>query len=346
VTETRLAIQGIGVAGGFGLGKEALIDALRQGGRPNGTVSVPTAAGQRCLPAYRVDESPVRSYVSGGAWRRMNRYAKLALLGACQALEDAGWDRSMPAHDLGLVVASGYGASQSTFDFLDTMIEDGGRCPSPTQFSNSVHSSAVSHLGIVLQAGGPSLTVSQFEMSPVSAMLTAREWLREGRVQRVLFGAVDEICPVLSYCYDRFFGEAASGPMDPFAWNRQTAVLGEGVVFLCLTRAQGSAAYGTVDAVDWVHAGEVASDPGRGLVLGADGQICCAKAYCRLASEHPSPVAYSPVYGSLPGGQAFDLAAAALAARAGIGPQRVVAVKCDAYDNYGVIACEFQGTSR
>jgi 3-oxoacyl-[acyl-carrier-protein] synthase II len=345
VTETLLAIQGIGVAGGFGLGKESLIDALRQGGRPNGTVSILTPAGPRCLPAYQVDESPVRRYVSGGAWRRMNRYAKLALLGASQALEDAGWDRSMRAHDLGLVVASGYGASQSTFDFLDTMIEDGGRCPSPTQFSNSVHSSAVSHLSIVLQAGGPCLTVSQFEMSPVSALLTAREWLREGRVQGVLFGAVDEICPVLNYGYDRFFGEAASGPMEPFAWNRQTAVLGEGAAFLLLTRREGAASYGELEAVDWVRAEEVVADPDRGLVLGADGQTCSARTYRRLASEHPAPVVYSPVYGSLPGGQAFDLAAAALAARGGMGPQRVVSVKCDAYENCGVIACEFQGPS-
>ena len=125
----RLAVSGIGLAGGFGTGKEALLEALRNGGGPNGAVAVETESGTRRVPAYEVDVSGVGRFASRSMFRRMNRFAKMAVLGASLALEDAG--RSVPParDDIGLIIASGYGASKSTFDFLDSMIDDDGSCP-------------------------------------------------------------------------------------------------------------------------------------------------------------------------------------------------------------------------
>jgi 3-oxoacyl-[acyl-carrier-protein] synthase II len=272
----------------------------------------------------------------------MNRFAKIAVLGASLALEDAGWERPVKRDDVGLVIASGFGASKSTFDFLDTMIEEDGHFPSPTLFSNSVHSSAASHLSIVLELGGPCLTVSQFEMSTLSALLTARQWLLEGRVEGVLFGAVDEICPVLGYCYERFFGAETCGPIEPFAWDRQTAVMGEGAAFLLLERAgDGHRTYGCLDRLAWTQSQCCDVPRGRRLVLGADGHTCYAREYRRLAESAGDRVAYTPLYGSLPGGQAFDIAIAAIAAEQGLGPRRVCCVKCDAWGNCGVVECHF-----
>ena len=342
MTEPRLSILGIGLAGGFGLGKQALLQALRDGGKPNGSIPVAAASGQRELPAYQVDVSPVSRFAAPAALRRMNRFAKLALLGASLALEDAGWNIPLRRDDIGLVIASGYGASKSTFDFLDSMIDGEGQFPSPTLFSNSVHSSAASHAGIVMELGGPCLTVSQFEMSPVSALLTVQQWLLEGRVEAVLFGAVDELCPVLAYCYDRFFGRDAGGPIEPFAWDKQTAVMGEGAAFLLLRRSEeGPTAYGRIDRIAWRQSRQMAIPPQSSLVLGADGQVCCAPHYRRLTETSPARVAYTPLYGSLPGGQAFDIAIAAIAAEHGWGQNRVCSIKCDAHGNCGVIECDF-----
>ena len=325
--------------GGFGLGKQALLEALRHGGKPNGTMPVADTSGPRPLPAYQVDIAPVSRFVSGAVARRMNRFAKLAVLGASLALEDAGWEIPLRRNDIGLVLASGYGASRSTFDFLDSMIEGEGQYPSPTLFSNSVHSSAASHVSIVMELGGPCLTVSQFEMSPISALLTAREWLLEGRVEAVLFGAVDEICPVLGYCYDQFFGVHASGPIEPFAWDRQTAVMGEGAAFLLLKRGQEDhARYGHISAATWTQSRSFTPGADRLLVLGADGHTCYARDYQRLFEQAQRCTAYTPLYGSLPGGQAFDVAIAAVAAESEP-RQRICSVKCDAQGNCGVIEC-------
>lgn len=342
MTEPALTITGIGLVGGFGSGKQALLEALHHGGKPNAAVPVMGLSGPRQLPAYQVDVSPVARFVPPAALRRMNRFAKLAVLGASLALEDAGWSMPLRRDGVGLVIASGYGASRSTFDFLDSMIDDEGHYPSPTLFSNSVHSSAASHLSIVLELGGPCLTVSQFEMSTVSALLTARQWLLEGRVEAVLFGAVDEICPVLGYCYDRFFGVGADGPIEPFAWDKQTAVMGEGAAFLLLERAgDGDSTYGQLDRVSWTQSRDAAIPPDSLLVLGADGHTCYAKDYRRLSEQSRSCIAYTPLYGSLPGGQTFDIAIAALATEQPSEPRRICSVKCDAQSNCGVIECSF-----
>jgi 3-oxoacyl-[acyl-carrier-protein] synthase II len=346
VTEPRLNVAGVGLVGGFGLGKQAALDALRDGGKPNGVMSVASPSGLRQLPAYQVDISPVSRFVSGGAARRMNRFAKMAVLGASLALEDAGWEIPLKRSDVGLVIASGYGASKSTFDFLDSMIDGEGQFPSPTLFSNSVHSSAASHLSIVLELEGPCLTVSQFEMSTISALLTARQWLAEGRVEAVLFGAVEEICPVLGYCYDRFFGTEANGPIYPFAWDKQTAVMGEGAAFLLLQReGAGKTTYGHIEQLVWTQSQRYDVPRNHLLVLGADGQRCYAKDYRRLARRGDGPgdsvVAYTPVYGSMPGGQAFDVAISALQAEQNPGRNRISCVKCDAQGNCGVVECHF-----
>jgi 3-oxoacyl-[acyl-carrier-protein] synthase II len=326
--------------GGFGLGKQALLEAWRHGGRPNGTVPIAGTSGPRQLPAYQVDIVPVGRFVSGTVSRRMNRFAKLAVLGAALALEDAGWEIPPRRNDIGLVLASGYGASKSTFDFLDSMIEGEGQYPSPTLFSNSVHSSAASHVSIVMELGGPCLTVSQFEMSPISALLTARDWLVEGRVEAVLFGAVDEICPVLGYCYDQFFGVSTSGPIEPFAWDKQTAVMGEGAAFLLLKRPQEGH---PATAISGSHLDTKPQLPpvDHLLVLGADGHTCYARDYRRLSELAARCTVYTPLYGSLPGGQAFDVAIAALAMELESEQRPICSVKCDAQGNCGVIECCF-----
>jgi 3-oxoacyl-[acyl-carrier-protein] synthase II len=342
VTEAPIHIAGIGLVGGFGAGKQALVNAWRTGGKPNGTVEVVTESGPRQLAAYQADVTPVSRFVSGAVARRMNRFAKMGILGAAMALEDAGWAMPLRRNDVGLVIASGYGASKSTFDFLDSMIDDQGNFPSPTLFSNSVHSSAASHLSIVMELGGPCLTVSQFEMSTMSALLTARQWLVEGQVEAVLFGAVDELCPVLGYCYDRFFGAETDGPIQPFEWGKQTAVMGEGAAFLLLTLGNGNGAgYGSIDRLSWTQSDRCEIPPDASLVLGADGHVCCARDYRRLASQTQA-IAYSPLYGSLPGGQAFDVAiSACLAAEQKMKSHRVCSIKCDAQNNCGVVECRF-----
>jgi 3-oxoacyl-[acyl-carrier-protein] synthase II len=308
------------------------------------------------MPAMLADTVPLSNFLPPRALRRIDHFSRMALLGAFLALDDAKMndvDRSR----LGVIIATGYGAAQSTFRFLDSCMDHGDICASPIHFSNSVHNSAAAHLSILLHATGPSLTVSQFEMSVAAALLCAMQWLKEERVDAVLLGGVDECGPVLAYCYQQFFGKP-NAPIQPFCFSEQTAVPGEGAAFMLLTRQDQSAApLGLIDAVTLSNlcAGPPDLSNDVLLVLGADGQRCCGEHYAKAVSPLTPAAAFAPVWGSLPVGQAFDLLAAALMLQRGfeLTPYRnateapvaqavdalcakpIVCLKCGSHGEYG-----------
>lgn len=313
---TRISIQGVGVVGGFGCGLAAFERALQTGFSRAVPVTPDPAGEQKTRPALLGDTAPLEEFLSRRALRRIDHFSRLALLGSHLALQDAGLLGALPER-VGLVIASGYGALRTTFSFLDSVIDDGDQCASPTHFSNSVHNAAAAHVAIQLKIKGPNLTVSQFEMSVPSALLTAWTWLQEGRVDHVVFGGVDEYSPVLGYCWERFLGSDSQGEMAPFALNRQSAVIGEGAAFFVLSRNPQNSPYGTIEEVTVGHlsAGAPLLPESAVYFLGADGHSHCGPHYAALVPAGRSVAAYAPLYGSLPVGPAFDLAAAALSLR-------------------------------
>ncbi len=308
----RMAILGIGICCGCGNGVEALRSALQTGRVAPQEVCLERNGEADRFPTYRSSVEELSEFIPKRALRRIDHFSRMTLLGACLALKDADLleaDRSRT----GVVIATGYGTLKTTFDFLDSYLDFGYACSSPTHFSNSVHNAAAAHVSMQFKATAPSLTVTQFEMSVASALLTAQLWLAEGRVDRVLFGAIDEYCEVLRYCRQQFFTDGEQGPIQPFSFDQQSAVVGEGAVFLVLTKAQEYAPYGYIDSVrlgnHLVNAVELPQDDM--LIVGADGHKECGRYYAQLLKGREA-TAYAPLFGSFPTAAGFDLAVAAL----------------------------------
>jgi 3-oxoacyl-[acyl-carrier-protein] synthase II len=315
----RTAIEGIGVVGGFGCGVEKLRRALISGKCTPKMMPVTTRNHTAELPVYLCDTSSLETFISKRALRRVDRFSKLAVLGSFVALEDAGVLQD-DHQNLAIVVATGYGASLTTFSFLDTAFDDGDACASPTLFSNSVHNAAAAHISILLKARGPNLTVSQFEMSVPSALLAACQLLEDKVVDGVLFGGVDEYCGVLGYCWQRFFGPDSTVSMKPLEWNNQSAIAGEGSAFFFLTRDEGNKPkYGFITDIQIGHVKklEPQSQLGAFLFLGADGQKSSGIHYARCIQQGTQAAVYTPLYGSFPAGFAIDMAIAAVSVREG-----------------------------
>lgn len=312
----KLAIEGIGVVGGFGCSMESLVSAISNGGSPIQHVSIKTTLGPCDMPAFLAETSKLDDFINKRVLRRVDHYSKMALLGAYLALEDAGkleGDRST----MGIIIASGYGAGRTTFAFLDSFINDGDNLSSPTFFSNSVQNAATANVSMMLGITGPDFTVSQFDMSVPSALITAQHWLAEGRVDSVLFGAVDEYCDVMGYCWHRYYGDRAidDHEMKPFEYDLQTAIPGEGAAFFLLTRAdEGVTQYGCIEDITINRADRnPLKIPGDTLlVIGADGHRQSGKHYKEYLPDDVRLACYTPIYGSLPVGPAFDMAIAAL----------------------------------
>jgi 3-oxoacyl-[acyl-carrier-protein] synthase II len=313
-----IVIQGIGVVGGFGCGVGEFARALDAGiSRPQ-TLPVSVGPVPFTIPAFRADTSPLDQFVPARTLRRVEAFSKLGLLGSYLALADAGMS-DMDRGRLGVVVATGYGPTGNAFAHLDSFVDGGDICSSPTHFANSVHNSAAANISILLGAAGPNLTVSQFGMSVPSALLTARQWLVEGRVDHVLFGAMDELSDLLGYAWNRLKGGVTSSAMTPLRMSAETAIPGEGAAFLLLSSAEAArGGYAAVRALDTgASQRERRVRPSSELqVIAADGHPETGERYAVEAARGPF-ACYSPLYGSLPAGPAFDLAAAALVLQRG-----------------------------
>jgi 3-oxoacyl-[acyl-carrier-protein] synthase II len=336
----RMAIRGIGLVGGFGCGTEAALNALRDGAAPNDVLSIQTSLGEINYPVYQADPAPLKDFVPSGKLRRVNKYSQLAALAACLALHDAGRNIPCQCSDMAVIIASGYGASSTTFAFLDDVILEGDSFASPTLFSNSVHSAAASNVTILLQIRGPSLTVTQFEMSTVAALLNARIWLEEKRVDSVLLGGVDQINKVLLYCYHGFFGDEIPYEIIPLRYDLQTAIPGEGAAFMLLTADDGRIPpYGYIDMVSWEALSNCTVPEDVLIVPGSDGHRTCGLQYRKLLKGvDPANIkTFSQIYGSMPCGQIFDLVLASIAGRHGLIHNSFCSIKLDAKGNLGIV---------
>jgi 3-oxoacyl-[acyl-carrier-protein] synthase II len=313
---TRITVQGIGVVGGFGTGIGDLAKALTTGQSPRSAITVATRQGPVEFPAFRAETGPLKDFVPSRALRRMDHFTKMGLLAANLALRDAGMANSEGVNHpgLGVIVASGYGATATTFAHLDSIINDGDACASPTHFTNSLHNACAANLAIGIGATGPCLTVSQFDLSVPAALLTAQQWLNEGRVERVLLGAVDELSELMAYLWFRKRGRPAHETMEPLCTKAETAIPGEGAAFFVLSRVpEDRACYCELDHISTgrVEGRLPIGKEGVPLVLSADGRKELGAAYA-AAARFSFVACFTPLYGSTPMSPAFDLAATSL----------------------------------
>jgi 3-oxoacyl-[acyl-carrier-protein] synthase II len=310
----QMAIQGIGAVGGFGCGVDALHQALRGPAPTPTTVEMETVHGPCRVLGLRADATPLRGFVPVRVMRRMEHHIRIALLAAFDALGDAERRGVRRPQRLGIVMATGYGATCNSFDFQHLATASDDFSGSPTQFSNSVHNAAAAYLSIALSENGPNHTVSHYDLSVPMALSVAAQWLAEDRVDAVLTGAVDEFSKAQACAWQ------ARADADPAMAGRPA--VGEGACFLLLTaKTGGNGAYGHIEATGL---GRQAA-PGGALrlphadqyIIAADGFGTRDGDYAHLLPQGRPAATYTHVYGVLPVGMAFDLALAALSLETG-----------------------------
>ncbi len=232
-----MAIRGIGPVGAFGAGLDEWRATLKGERKVEPElIAIETEQGACNLPVFRASTSPLKAIIKSRELRRLDHFSKLALLGALLACEDAG--QTLISERTGLIVASAYGASATTFSFLDSVINDGDVLASPTLFSNSVHNAAAAHIAKYLNITGPNLSLTQGHLSVPMALITAAHWLTEGRVDAVLCGAVDEYCDVLGYCWQSYLNRKTTTTRKNLNPDLKPCGPGEGSLFFWLSRAE------------------------------------------------------------------------------------------------------------
>lgn len=315
----KISIKGIGVLGGFGCGISDLNKALTTGKSSSATMDIKTTDGNIEVPAFLANTERLKSFVDKKDLRRIDHYIRMALLGCFMALEDADMLHANRGK-MGIIIATGYGSTCNTFDLQHSVITEAAPFCSPTQFSNSVHNAAATHISILLKEMGPNLSVSHYDMSIASAFLSACQWLKEERVESVLIGSVDEYSKILGYFRHCLYNkdikkENLAGKMKP-----KYAIIGEGANFFVLTgKKETTSLYGFIEDVkmgNFKRRGIILPD-NAAFFLGADGYSECDEQYADYIPEKALVASYSHLYGGLPVGTGFDIAIAALSNKSG-----------------------------
>lgn len=173
----NLSVCGLGVAHGLGD-----VQALA------------SASQEDWYSAPPVDLSGLRNVFPGAALRRVPRYARLGLSAVLSAQDDA---RSkipqIVPERLALIVATTYGCSALSCDFMDSIQESGPQLASPMAFSHSVNNMAAGLLSLLLGIRGPCHTVMAGSASLASSVDVARTLLLADRADSVILCALDEV---------------------------------------------------------------------------------------------------------------------------------------------------------
>lgn len=276
---TEAVITGLGTIGPGGVGREALARALASG-RPAAT-EVDRGAGLHRENGSRfaalVRERDLSRFITPAAARRLSFPSRLAVAAGRMALLEAGLDTAgVGDARVGVFLATTFGPGLFTELLLRQVFLDGPETAQPFHFSECVANAPAAQLAIATGARGPAMMLTQRESGPILAVARAAQAVREGRVDRALAGAVEEITPLLHALLDRFGalagpeGERAEMPR-PFDRRRDGFLAGEGATVVVIEREDAARARGAraLARIGWSGAG---FDPTADVSDWGDGQ--------------------------------------------------------------------------
>lgn len=282
---TPVAVTGLGIVSGFGLGVALFWSSLCAGASALRRDEQYAALGAPLVG--RVDGLEVRAYAHGAGARRIDRTSLLALAACRLAVDDAGGlPAEVPAEHTGLVLGSSFGNLGETTLFLDRLFSRG--IGNPLLFPNLVMNAALSYASIELGVTGPTALVTEQDASGESAIQAGAQLVAEGRVGVCLAGAADQLDPILVEILRDARGLCGGVPR-PLDRDAHGVAPGEGAAVLVLeplaaARARGARVYATIEphlgfsvpasVYGWPH------DPvALGAMLGAmvdDGDVLIA----------------------------------------------------------------------
>jgi 3-oxoacyl-[acyl-carrier-protein] synthase II len=302
-------ILGMGVISACGRGVDYFEKALNEGWKKPSEIEVPHLKNRKS-PVYQVDLKDVSEKNLFKKMRRSDKLSKMAVVAASEAFRNSGLE-NMDKRTVGIIVATAFGAHVTTFNLLDDILDHGEAEVSPTVFSNSVHNAVASYISSALGIRGPSLTVTQFYFSFHYALQLSRLWLDEERCDYVLVGAAEQYGEVLRYIYDTKLTMAGDGIIRPFNFKPTYQIPGEGAAFFLVSKRNSDNIFCKFENI-LIGGGAEGPGPVDLDIIDTDGILADESVYERSLSKDVPVAAYSPVFGSVMTGSAFNCAAGML----------------------------------
>lgn len=200
-------VTGVGTIGPWGVGLEALADALQQGELRLSEVdrSKGFHAKSSSRTAGLVDPGVYREWLPGKAARRMSVNSRMTLAAARMAAKSAELEESEVGGERTAVsMGTSFASSEFTARLLEQINENGPQAASPFLFMETVANAYAGQVAMHFDARGSNSTVTQREASGALAVARALYQLSSGPADRVIAGTVDEMSPLPHAILDRF----------------------------------------------------------------------------------------------------------------------------------------------
>jgi 3-oxoacyl-(acyl-carrier-protein) synthase len=231
--QPSIVVTGIGLVTPFGTATGAFADALVE--RRSGVAEVTgfDIAGSTSRCAVAVTGFDASRWIPPLKSRRMDTTSQFAVAAACEAFDAARIPYGVePQDDVGVAIGTYTAGGSRTEEFLDGLFRQGPLGAPALLFNATVANVAASLVALELKVRGPNITISQKEVSGLTATAHATDLLRTGQARRILAAGVDALYPLFYKVHDRFavLSRANGQPEGsrPFDVTRNGFVLGEG----------------------------------------------------------------------------------------------------------------------
>lgn len=242
-SDNAVAVTGLGLATPGGIGVDATWRRLCDGAST--AAPDPEMAGLPVPFSCRVDDDALAAAVGPRLAWRTDRFIRLALAAAHEAVKDAALDpSSWDATRVGVVLGVGGSSQDTMMTAYAAMSTERYRALSPTACPRSSPNMAAGEVGTALGAVGPTMSLSTACASGTTATGMAALMIRSGLCDIVVTGGSESACSRVGSITFWRMGALASQRHDPaaasrpFDADRDGFVLAEGAGILVLERAE------------------------------------------------------------------------------------------------------------
>jgi len=197
----RIVITGIGVISPIGIGKDQYWQSLSEGKSGFKNITLFDTSDLKVKVGGEITEFNPKDILGKKGLIDLDRATTLLSSAAKFALEDSQIDISnINSPITGISVGTTFGSLNSLSEFDRQSLEEGPNFVNASRFPNTVVNSPASRVAIRYGVKGPNATISTGFCASIDALDYAIHCMNANRADRVIVGAVEEMC------FQTFFG--------------------------------------------------------------------------------------------------------------------------------------------
>jgi 3-oxoacyl-[acyl-carrier-protein] synthase II len=254
----RVVVTGLGAITPIGSGAEGLLEGVRRAKSGVKRIERFDASAYGCQIAAEVVDFDAAAHLDARQVRRLDRFSQFAVVGARQAIADAGLNLAEADRErIGVFIGTALGGASFAEEQYEVFVREGIRRVRPTLALSVFGGAASCNIAIDHNLTGPTSANTDSCSSAAIAIGEAARLIRYGEVDAMVAGGVEvPLTPLIFGAFDliRAMSTRNNDPAAacrPFDRGRDGFVMGEAAAILMLesldhARRRGAAIYGEV----------------------------------------------------------------------------------------------------